>query len=158
AQGPRRLALARNRRRLEAGKAQVPARARRVRARPVRLPARRACPRRARAALAARVLHAARPARAVPVRLTRQHWEDGHRRFARQREDARLYRQLLGYVEAVGDELRRRVGSTFALAELADCYRGAEHWAREAIEERAAEPGWPRWIATAVDEAFYLYQ
>ena len=91
------------------------------------------------------------------VELTRQHWEEGHRRLEQQRADARLYRQLLDYVEVVTEELRRRIGSTFTLAELADSYRGAERWAQETIEEREPPSGWARWVATAVDEAYYLY-
>ena len=66
----------------------------------------------------------------MSVDLTRQHWQEGHRRLEQQRDDPKLYRQLLGYVDVVHAELRRRVGLTFTLAELASCYRGAEAWAR----------------------------
>ena len=44
----------------------------------------------------------------------------------------RLSRQ----VEVVTDELRRRVGGTFTLAELATVYADAERWARAAVAER----------------------
>jgi hypothetical protein len=95
---------------------------------------------------------------AVPsVELTRQHWREGYRRLQQHRDDRRLYRQLHAYVDAVTDELRLRVGSTFELAELDDCYRGAERWASDAIEARAEDGRWPRWVATAVDAAFHLY-
>jgi hypothetical protein len=94
---------------------------------------------------------------APSVELTRQHWEEGYRRLEQQRDDKLLHRRLHGYVEAVTDELRRRVGSTFELRELDDCYRGAERWASEAIEARTEEAGWSRWVSTAVDAAFHLY-
>ena len=93
----------------------------------------------------------------MSVDLTRQHWQEGHRRLEQQRDDPKLYRQLLGYVDVVHAELRRRVGLTFTLAELASCYRGAEAWARDAIEESVTAPGWPRWVATVVDAAFHQY-
>src|SRR5437588_10477414 len=93
----------------------------------------------------------------MSVDLTRQHWDEGHRRLEQQRDDRTLYQRLLGYVEVVHRVLRRRIGLTFTLAELADCYRGAEAWARDAIEEGAAAPDWPRWVATVVDAAFHQY-
>ena len=93
----------------------------------------------------------------MSVDLTRQHWEEGHRRLERHRDDARLYRQLLAYADIVTEELRRRVGSNFSLADLAEGYRGAERWAQEAIGEREPPADWVRWVATAVDEAFYGY-
>jgi hypothetical protein len=93
----------------------------------------------------------------MSVDLTRQHWQEGHRRLESNRDDRTLYRQLHQQVEAVTEELRRRVGSTFTLADLDRAYRGAESWASDAIEERAPTPGWPRWVATAVDSAFHLY-
>ena len=36
-------------------------------------------------------------------------------------------------VDAVLDELRRRVGQTFTLRDLAEAYGGAEDWVREVI-------------------------
>ena len=38
-------------------------------------------------------------------------------------------------MEAVVEELRRRVGLTFTLAELARVYEGSEDWVREVIVE-----------------------
>jgi hypothetical protein len=93
----------------------------------------------------------------MSVDLARQQWEEGHRRLERHRDESGVYRRLLEQVEAVTEELRRRVGATFTLAELADCYRGAERWARDAVEDRAPAPGWPRSVVTAVDAAFHLY-
>jgi hypothetical protein len=61
-------------------------------------------------------------------------------------------------LEVVTDELRKRVGQTFTLEELATAYGRADDWARAAVEERAATPGWPRTLALVQDAAFHLYQ
>ena len=44
----------------------------------------------------------------------RQQWEDGSRRLAGETGDPVRYRQLWDLVDAVVDELRRRVGSASA--------------------------------------------
>ena len=44
--------------------------------------------------------------------------------------------------DAILEELRRRVGTTFTLAELAAAYAGSERWVREVVEERAPSRGW----------------
>lgn len=92
------------------------------------------------------------------VDLARQQWAEGHRRIV----DARpaqpdLHARLLEQVEIVTDELRRRLGKSFTLAELADAYSKADRWAQEALEERALGRGWMGSAATAADAAFYLY-
>ena len=74
-------------------------------------------------------------------------------RFVRRR-----YQQLVEQVELVGDELRRRVGQTFTLRELAAAYRDGESWARAALEARAPGPGWPRDLALVLAAAFHAYQ
>lgn len=90
----------------------------------------------------------------VAVRLARSQWEEGSRRF-----DAavRADRRLLDAFDAVSDELRRRVGQTFTLAELAETYETAEQWAYEAVADHAAFPGWPRWLTDVLDAAFHFY-
>jgi len=87
----------------------------------------------------------------------RQEWADGYRGFVRQSLDPLLQERLELQLEAVTDELRRRVGQTFTLAELAAAYPDAERWARDAVERRAATPGWPRTLAVVGDAAFHLY-
>jgi hypothetical protein len=91
------------------------------------------------------------------VSSARREWEAGHRRFLQEASDpARadvLYRQL----DVVTEELRRRVGGTFTLAELASAYEGAERWLLEAIGERAPSGGWVRTASLAGDAAFYAY-
>ena len=90
--------------------------------------------------------------------LVRQEWEEGHRRLESERGDAGRYRVLLQQVDVITDELRRRVGQTYSLAELAAAYRDAERWAREAVEERAPEPGWARDLTIVLAAAFDAYQ
>ena len=90
--------------------------------------------------------------------LVRHEWEEAHRRLEDERGDRRRYERLLEQVAIVTDELRKQVGQTFTLAELAAAYRDAERWARAAVEEHAPSPGWPRDLALVVAAAFYAYQ
>ncbi len=94
----------------------------------------------------------------VSVDAVRREWEQGERRLEALAHDRRAYAALLEQVEVVLDELRRRVGQTFTLAELADAYAGAERWSRDAIAERAPSPGWVRTLSIAEDAAFHRYQ
>jgi hypothetical protein len=94
----------------------------------------------------------------VEVVLARRQWEEGRRRFDEEsRDDARRQASLLAALEAVMGELRKRVGQTFSLEELTSAYANAEDWVREAIDEHAAFPGWPRSVTTVQDAAFHLY-
>jgi hypothetical protein len=92
------------------------------------------------------------------VEVARQEWEEGSRRLEAARDDERRYRQLVELLELVLDELRKRVGQTYALAELVAAYGGAERWARELLEERAPSPGWPRDLTLVLAAAFDAYQ
>ena len=90
--------------------------------------------------------------------LIRQEWEDGNRRLEAERKDARRYRTLVAQLELVTDELRKQVGQTFTLDQLAGAYRDADRWARATVEERAPSPGWPRDLALVLAAAFHAYQ
>lgn len=90
--------------------------------------------------------------------LVQQEWEEGDRALEAERRDRRRYGRLLEQVDVVSDELRKRVGQTYTLDELASAYRGAERWAREAVEERAPSPGWPRDLVLVLAAAFYAYR
>jgi hypothetical protein len=92
------------------------------------------------------------------VDVARQEWEEGSRRLEAAREDRRRYRQLLECLELVLDELRRRLGQTYTLAELVAAYGESERWAREVLEERATAPGWPRDLSLVLAAAFDAYQ
>ena len=96
------------------------------------------------------------------VEIARQEWEESHRRVeATAREDRHQYLRLLAQVASVTDELRRRVGQTFTLAQLAAEYRRADDWAREVVlrddEDDAAIGASVATVALAQGAAFHLY-
>ena len=68
-------------------------------------------------------------------------WEDGARRLREADEPER--RRLERACDAVVEELRRRLGSTFSLGELAELYAGGTDWAGH--------------DSTVVDAAFLRY-
>jgi hypothetical protein len=94
------------------------------------------------------------------LETARHQWEEGARRLAETRADGQRYRQLAALVDVVVDELRRRVGQTYSLRELADAYRGSEEWVREVVVEaaprRGARAGLPD-AAVVQDAAFAQY-
>ena len=90
------------------------------------------------------------------VETVRREWEDGHRRLEALADDHALYQRLREQVEVVIDELRRRVGEIFTLAELAGAYGDADRWSREALAERGPPRSY-RDAALVGDAAFYLY-
>ena len=94
----------------------------------------------------------------LAVDTIRQEWGRGNRRFEELLRDPVARPRLLAQLEVVTDELRKRVGQTFTLDELAATYKGAERWSRDAISERAPTPGWPRTVSLVEDEAFHQYQ
>jgi hypothetical protein len=91
------------------------------------------------------------------VEIARQQWQAATRQIEGTRGDPRRHDRLVRQVEAVAAELRRRIGQTFTLAQLAGSYRGAEAWTLETIEQRDSGPGWERDIALVTDAAFDLY-
>lgn len=73
-------------------------------------------------------------------------WQDGARRVREAPEGERA-------VGAVVDELRRRLGSTFTLAELAELYAAGVDWAWEIASRRGAGGE----ASAAVNAAFFRY-
>jgi hypothetical protein len=94
----------------------------------------------------------------VTDQLVQQEWEEGYRRLEAERTDRRRYETLLRQVEIVTEELRKQVGQTFTLSELAGSYRDAERWARETVQDRAPSAGWPRDLALVLAAAYHAYQ
>lgn len=94
----------------------------------------------------------------LALETVRQEWDEGNRRFESAVRDPMLRPRLLAQLEVVVDELRKRVGQTFTLDDLARVYADADRWVQEAISERAATPGWPRLMSVVQDAAFYAYQ
>jgi hypothetical protein len=81
-------------------------------------------------------------------------WESGKRRLE-EISDQRKRRQADRVVDAIRDELRRRIGPTFSAGELAELYGKGTDWCQQvaidvapAIEEEAQALG---------DAAFWLY-
>ena len=94
---------------------------------------------------------------AYPLDNAIYQWEEGDRRLRELSAERRLGRPLQRAVEAVRDELRRRIGPTFSAYELADLY-GAGHRlgleaARWAMPMEAADLD-PQAI---IDGGFYSY-
>jgi hypothetical protein len=63
----------------------------------------------------------------------RYQWEEGRRRLEGEGEETARARHLAHLVDAVMDELRRRMGQTYTLAELAQVYVGSEDWVRDVV-------------------------
>ena len=91
------------------------------------------------------------------IELVRQQWADGRRRLDEARRDPARYARLHGQVDLVTAELRRRVGQSFTLGELARAYAGADDWARALLYDAAREGEAPPEAATAADAAFHRY-
>jgi hypothetical protein len=95
----------------------------------------------------------------MPVlEAVRQQWDEGNRRFEAAARDSVLRPRLHAQLEVVTDELRKRIGQTFTLDELASSYANADEWVREVVEERASTPGWTRTLTLVQDAAFHGYQ
>jgi len=92
------------------------------------------------------------------VSIARHEWEEGSRRLEAARDDGHRYGQLLELLNLVHAELRRRIGQTYTLQQLAAAYGDSESWAREVLEERAEMPEWPRDLTTVLAAAFDAYQ
>ena len=92
------------------------------------------------------------------VEVVRQEWQEGSRQLEAVRDDGQRYRQLLELLDLVLDELRKRMGQTYTLAELVAAYGDSERWAREVLQERAAAAGWPRDLTVVLAAAFDAYQ
>ena len=78
-------------------------------------------------------------------------WREGERRLAGAPEPTRA--ELDRATDAVVEELRRRLGSSFVLDELADFYAQGTDWATELARRHAAGGE----AATVVDAAFNRY-
>ena len=94
---------------------------------------------------------------ATAVEHARQEWNEGHRRLEVEARDPGRAEELYHQLDVVLAELRRRVGETFTLAQLAQAYAGSEDWAREAVAAEAPGPGWARHLTLVNDAAFHLY-
>jgi hypothetical protein len=85
----------------------------------------------------------------------KQEWEQAYRSVT-DTPDPALEERLGRQVEAILTELRRRIGGTFTIGELADEYLRADAWARDVLSEQGTRE-WPRTLALAEGAAFHLY-
>jgi hypothetical protein len=91
------------------------------------------------------------------VESARREWEEGYRRLHEQAQRSEHPERLLAQVDVVVAELRRRVGGTFTLNELATAYARAEQWSRAVVADEAPAPGWPRTLSLVEAAAFHEY-
>jgi alcohol dehydrogenase class IV len=90
------------------------------------------------------------------VESARLEWEHAYRDFTEVARDPKLDERLRGQLDAITTELRRRVGGTFTLRQLAEQYAAADAWAQVVLAEQAT-PGWPRTLTLVEAAAFHLY-
>jgi hypothetical protein len=86
----------------------------------------------------------------------RLEWERAYRDLVEVVDDPTSQERVGVQLEALTSELRRRVGGTYTLVELAEAYAGADVWARDVLSEQAT-PGWPRTLTLVEGAAFHLY-
>ena len=93
----------------------------------------------------------------MDVELARQQWEDGRRRVARAAPGSPAGRRFAGEIELIVAELRRRVGQTFTLEQLAAAYDGAGEWATDVLYDARTEDAPTPDTAAVTDAAFQQY-
>lgn len=91
------------------------------------------------------------------VELVRQEWAEGYRRLEAAREEPSRYHALHAQLDAITDELRRRIGTSFLLAELVAEYRRSDSWTTLLFLDLPADTQWAPGLVIAADAAFYLY-
>jgi hypothetical protein len=91
---------------------------------------------------------------AYPLENALFQWEEG-RRALQAIEDPRRRRMADRVVEAVRDELRRRIGPTFSAEELAELYGKGTDWAQQVALDVA--PSVEEDSQALADAAFWLY-
>jgi hypothetical protein len=84
-------------------------------------------------------------------------WEEGAGRLRDLDSDPRAARNSRRAVEAIRDELRRRIGPTFTAQELAELYGRGTDWCLEAARHAAPMAAVDLDPQAIVDGAFYLY-
>jgi hypothetical protein len=91
---------------------------------------------------------------AYPLENALFQWEEG-RRALQAIDDPRRRRLADRLVEAVRDELRRRIGPTFSAEELAELYGQGTDWAQQVAIDVA--PAIEEDSQALADAAFWLY-
>jgi len=91
------------------------------------------------------------------VGSARRDWEDAYRRLEETARDDVRAEGLRLELEIVTNELRKRVGSTFTLDELATVYLRADQWAFAAVTEKASTASSLLTASIVEGAAFHLY-
>jgi hypothetical protein len=91
---------------------------------------------------------------AYPIENALFQWEEG-RRSLQAIDDPRQRRLSDRVVDAIREELRRRIGPTFNVAELADLYGEGTDWAQQVALDVA--PSLDSDAQALADAAFWLY-
>ncbi|MFL5907187.1 MAG: hypothetical protein ACJ75Z_06275 [Solirubrobacterales bacterium] len=84
-------------------------------------------------------------------------WEEGARRLRELSGDHRAARAASKAVEAIRDELRRRIGPTFTAQQLAELYARGTDWCLEAARRAAPMDAVDLDTQAIVDGAFHQY-
>jgi hypothetical protein len=84
-------------------------------------------------------------------------WEEGARRLRELDSDPRVALNARRAVDAIRDELRRRIGPTYSAQELADLYGRGTDWCLEAARRAAPMAAVDLDTQAMVDGAFFLY-
>jgi hypothetical protein len=84
-------------------------------------------------------------------------WEEGARRLRELEAEPRRARTAAHAVDAIRDELRRRIGPTFSAQELAELYGRGTDWCLEAARAAAPMAAVDLDPQAIVDGAFFLY-
>ena len=82
-------------------------------------------------------------------------WEEGYRALEDLRGDPGAYRSAGRVVDAIRDELRRRIGPTFRASQLAELYSAGTDWCLE-VALRVNPDADPD-PSSLADAAFWLY-
>ena len=84
-------------------------------------------------------------------------WEEGANRLRELDTDPRAARNARCAVDAIRDELRRRIGPTFSAQELADLYSRGTDWCLEAARRAAPMAAVDLDPQAIVDGTFFAY-
>lgn len=93
---------------------------------------------------------------AADLESARLEWEHAYRDLLELSRDPAEEQRLGRQLEVLTTELRRRIGGSFTLGELAGAYAAADRWARDVLSEQAT-PGWPQTLTLVEGAAFHLY-
>src|SRR4051794_6644123 len=94
---------------------------------------------------------------AYPLDNALYQWEEGHARLRELSAQPRTAGLLNRAVEAIRDELRRRIGPTFSSQQLADLYAQGTDWCLEAARVALPINAVDLDPQAIVDGAFHLY-